>query len=75
MTTSRDGQLSQENIVCSLDLRKGRAGRPVTFDGFDDGGAEISSGDEVLKSVPQVAKVLVEPEELSLERDELSNRS
>jgi hypothetical protein len=31
--------------------------------------------DEVLKSVPPVAKVLVEPEGLRFERDELSNRS
>lgn len=72
MTTRRDGQLSRESIVCSLDLRQGepavlsRYVRPR----FDDGGAEVSSGDEVLKRVPQVAEVLVhvEPEAELIDR-------
>lgn len=48
--------------MCSLDLRPRRAGRPVTFDRFDDGGAEVSRGDEVLNRVPRLAEVLVHVE-------------
>jgi hypothetical protein len=47
MTTRRDGQLSRENIVRSRDLRQGEPAVPVAFDCFDDGGAEVSSGDGV----------------------------